>query len=123
MPPEELLELSHHLTARSDSFISGIIAAGLEYGTRAAISAGKPKDIDLETCRQVLERFSDDIKEKKSTGGSRLNPVLFITPTRAPPREVQRTSQESGDRNQGRPQTQQQSRVYFQGNSPQGQRK
>ena len=37
-------------------------AAGLEYGTQAAISAGKPKEIDLEAYRQVVERFSDDIK-------------------------------------------------------------
>ena len=43
MPPEEILELSYHLTARVDYFISGMPAAGLEYGTQAAISAGKSK--------------------------------------------------------------------------------
>ena len=48
MPPEELLELSYHLTARADYFISVMIAAGLEYGTQAAISAGHPEDINLE---------------------------------------------------------------------------
>ena len=46
MPPEEFLELSYHLTARADYFISGMTAAGLGYGTQAAISAGKPEEID-----------------------------------------------------------------------------
>ena len=51
MPPEEILELSYHLTARADYFISGMTAAGLKYGTQAAISAGKPEEIDLEAYR------------------------------------------------------------------------
>jgi hypothetical protein len=74
MPTEELLELSYHLTARADYFISGMTAAGLEYGTQAAICAGKPEDIDLEAYRRVVERFSDDIKEikKDSTGGPKI---------------------------------------------------
>ena len=51
MPPSELLELSYHLTAQANYFISGMTAAGLEYGTHAAIGAGNPKDIDLEVYR------------------------------------------------------------------------
>ena len=107
-----------------DYFISGMTAAGLEYGTQAAISARKPTDIDLEADRRVVKCFSDDIKEikKASTRGPRLNPALSIAPVRAPSHKVQRTSQENGDRNQGRPQPLQQSRVSFQGNDPQGQR-
>ena len=85
-------------------------AAGLEYGTQAAISAGKPEEIDLEAYRRVVERFTDDMKETKkaSTGGSKLNQALSITPIRAPPCKVQKTSQDGWDRNQGRPQHQQQ---------------
>ena len=48
MPQEELLELSYHVAARADYFISGMTAFGLEYGTQAAILTGKPEDIDLE---------------------------------------------------------------------------
>jgi hypothetical protein len=123
MPPEEILELSYHLTARVDYFISGMTAAGLEYGTQTAISAGKPEEIDLEAYRRVVERFSDDMKEikKASTGGPKLNPALSIAPIRAPPRKVQKTSQE-WDRNQGRQQHQQQPKVSFQGNDSQGRR-
>ena len=51
MPPEKILELSYHLTSCVDYFISGMTAAGMEYGTQAAISAGKPEDIDLEAYR------------------------------------------------------------------------
>ena len=71
MPPEELLELSYHLTARADYFISEMTSAGLEYDTKPVINAGKPEDIDLETYCWVVEGFSDGIKEFKhaSTGG------------------------------------------------------
>ena len=60
--------------------------------------------------------------KKTSTWGPRLNPTLSISSTRAPPCKVQRTSQESGDHNQGHPQTKHQSRVSFQGNDLQGRR-
>ena len=42
-------------------------AAGLEYGTQVAISARKPEDINLEAYCQVVESFSDDIKEIKKS--------------------------------------------------------
>ena len=90
MQSEEFLELSYPLTAWADYFIPGMTAAGPECGTQAAISTGNPEEIDLETYRWVVERFSDDIKEikKASTGGPRLNPALSITPIRAPPYKV-----------------------------------
>ena len=65
MSSEEIFELSYHLTARADNFISGMTAAGIEDGTQAVISAGKTKDIDLEAYHRVMERFSDDIKKIK----------------------------------------------------------
>ena len=57
MPSEELLELSYHLTAQVDYFISGMTAVGLDYGTQAAITAGKYEAIDLEAYCQVVKRL------------------------------------------------------------------
>ena len=84
--------LSYHLTTRAGYFISGMIVAGLECDTQAAISAVKPRDINLKTFCQVFERFSDNVKEIKEalTEGPTLNLALSIAPIRGPPCKIQR---------------------------------
>ena len=59
--------------------------------------------------------------KKASTGGPKLNTALSITLIRAPPLKVQKTSQDGWDRNQGRPQPQQLSKVSFKETYSQGQ--
>jgi hypothetical protein len=95
---------------------------GLGVQHQTAIPKGKPKNINVGTYQQVVERFSNDVKriKKASIGGPKLNLALSIAPSKSLLCKVQRTSQDSGDCNYGYPQAQYQARVVFQGNNFQG---
>lgn len=76
---------TYHLLSRLDLFVCRMVRASNEYSTHAAITAGKPEDIDLTAYAKAFTGYADDFDDMKRTvnRGNKFATVSMLRPSPA----------------------------------------